>query len=149
MAPDTMNNRKASISLTISDHEALSRLAESFSGKNPVVAEQLLAELDRARVVPDARLRPDVVRMGSTLRFTTDAGEDRTVMLVFPGEADITAGKVSVLTPIGAALIGLSAGQSIDWTARDNRTHRLTVVSVEENAAVRATPSVAGRMRAS
>ncbi len=40
-------------------------------------------------------------------------------MLVFPAEADIAAGKVSVLTPVGAALIGLSKGESIAWTARD------------------------------
>ena len=69
--------------------------------------------------------------MGSRLRFTTDAGEDRTVTLVFPAEADIEAGKVSILTPIGTALIGLTAGQSIDWTARDGRVHRLTVESVD------------------
>jgi regulator of nucleoside diphosphate kinase len=54
------------------------------------------------------------------------------VTLVLPGGADIAEGKVSVLTPIGAALIGLSTGQSIDWTARDGRTHRLTVEHVEK-----------------
>ena len=136
MAPDNKRRRKPSIALTRSDHDALARLADSISGKNPAVAEQLFAELDRARVVADSHLRPDVVRMGSTLRFTTDAGEDRTVTLVFPGEADIAAGKVSVLTPIGAALIGLSAGQSIDWTARDGRVHLLTVESVERAVSV-------------
>ena len=69
--------------------------------------------------------------MGSTLHFTTDAGEERTVTLVFPGEADIAEGRISVLTPIGIALIGLAAGQSMDWTARDGRIHRLTVDSVD------------------
>ena len=68
--------------------------------------------------------------MGSTLRFTTDTGEDRTITLVFPSDADISAGKVSILTPIGAALIGLSAGQSIDWTGRNGHPHRLVVESV-------------------
>lgn len=134
MAPETKRHRKPSIALTRSDHDALTRLADLIAAKNPAVADQLLAELDRARVVADAQLRPDVVRMGSTLRFTTDAGEDRTVTLVFPAEADIAAGKVSVLTPIGAALIGLSQGQSIDWAGRDGRVHRLTVESVENAA---------------
>lgn len=134
MAPNTTKHRKPPIALTHSDHDALARLAESISGKNPALAELLFEELDRARVVADARLRPDVVRMGSTLRFTTDSGEDRTVTLVFPGEADIAEGKVSILTPIGAALIGLSAGQSIDWTARDGRTHRLVVEAVHGEA---------------
>lgn len=119
--------RKPSIVLSRSDYDALARLAESISGKNPAVAEQLFVELDRARVVNDSQLKPEVVRMGSTLRYTADSGEDREVTLVFPGEANIADGKVSILTPIGAALIGLSTGQSIDWTGRDGKVHRLTV----------------------
>lgn len=135
MAPDmTKQRRKPPITMSRSDHARLSALAEALAGRNAAVADALFAELDRARLVADARLSTGVVRMGSTLRFTTDAGEDRTVTLVFPGDADIAAGKVSIATPIGAALIGLSAGQSIGWTARDGRTHRLTVESVGANA---------------
>jgi regulator of nucleoside diphosphate kinase len=55
--------------------------------------------------------------------------------LVFPGQADIAAGKISILTPIGAALIGLSQGQSIDWKTRDGRSRQLTILSVEGMAA--------------
>lgn len=129
--PDSNNNRrKPPITIRQSDHGALTRLAESIAERNPAVSEELLAELDRARIVDDTRLRDDVVHMGSRLRYTSDLGEDRTVTLVFPGEADIAEGRISVLTPIGAALIGLSQGQSIDWTARDGRVHRLTVESV-------------------
>jgi regulator of nucleoside diphosphate kinase len=133
MTPDKKHS-KPPIVLGRSDHDALARLAESISAKNPAVADQLFGELERARVVSDRQLRPDVIRMNSTLRFTTDAGEDRTVTLVFPGEADIAAGKVSILTPIGAALIGLSVGQSIDWTGRDGRVHHLTVESLERDS---------------
>jgi regulator of nucleoside diphosphate kinase len=117
-----------------SDHERLMRLAESFVGRNAFLADELLEELDRARIVADDRLPGRVVGMGTTLRFTTDAGEDRTVTLVFPSEADIEQGRVSILTPIGIALIGLSAGQSIDWTARDGKSRRLTVESVGPGA---------------
>jgi len=131
MAPDPKSRGKPPIILSRSDHDALVRMADSISDRSPELAEQVFGELDRARVVADSRLRPDVVRMGSTLRFTTDSGEDRTVTLVFPGEADIAAGRISVLTPVGAALIGLSEGQSIDWTGRDGRVHRLTVESVD------------------
>ena len=130
----TPGRRKPPITMTRSDHESLSRLAEARAARDPETSEQLLAELDRARVVMDGRIAADVVRMGSTLRFTTDTGEDRTVTLVFPAEADIAMGRVSVLTPIGAALIGLSASQSIYWTSRDGRTHRLTVESVDRQA---------------
>jgi regulator of nucleoside diphosphate kinase len=131
MAPDKKRQRKPAISISRSDYQGLSRLAQSYAARNPDVADALLAELDRARVVEDARIASETVRMGSTLRFTSDLGEDMRVTLVFPAEADIAEGKISILTPIGAALIGLSAGQSIDWTARDGRIHRLKVESVE------------------
>ncbi|MNW16687.1 nucleoside diphosphate kinase regulator [compost metagenome] len=50
--------------------------------------------------------------------------------LVFPKDADISEGRISVLTPIGTALLGLSAGQTMGWTARDDRRHTLTVLAV-------------------
>ncbi len=131
MAPVLGKRRKPAIAVSQSDYEKLIRLAETTAERNPEVSDALLAEMDRARVVPDAQLRADVIRMGSSARYVTDAGEDRTVTLVFPAEADISQGKVSILTPIGAALIGLSSGQSMDWESRDGRVHRLTVESVE------------------
>lgn len=134
MAHTMKKNRKPTITVTRTDSERLGRLAESYVVRNRAVAEELLIELERAKVVADSRVAADVVRMGSTLRFTSDLGEDRSVTLVFPGEADIAEGRISILTPIGVALVGLAAGQSIDWTARDGRTHRLRVESVEAPA---------------
>ncbi len=130
MASVIKRTRKPIITMTRSDHERLSKLAETLPANTPSVADQLFVELDRARIVADGRISTNIVRMGSGLRFTSDLGEDRSVTLVFPGEADIEANRISILTPIGTALIGLSAGQSIDWTARDGRVHRLTVESV-------------------
>lgn len=147
MAQPTKKNRKPAIAVTRTDSERLWRLAESFADRNPAVAEELLAELERAKVVDDGRLAPNVVRMGSCLRFTSDLGEDRNVSLVFPGEADIAEGKVSVMTPIGVALIGLSAGQSIDWTARDGRVHRLTVETVQHPIPAAASSGAAKELR--
>ncbi|QDZ00218.1 nucleoside diphosphate kinase regulator [Nitratireductor mangrovi] len=148
MAHAMKKNRKPAITITRTDSGRLWRLAESYSGRNPAVAEELLAELERAKVVDDGRIAADVVRMRSALRFTSDLGEDRRVTLVFPGEADIAQGKVSILTPIGVALIGLAAGQSIDWTARDGRTHRLTVESVESPTSEAPSAASASNLRA-
>ena len=122
--------RKPVIVIGRSEHQQLTRLAEGHVLRSPETAEVLLGELERARLVSDTKIRPDVVRMGSTLRYVTDTGEEKTVTLVYPGEADIAAGKVSILTPIGAALIGLSSGKTIEWEGRDGRAHRLTVESV-------------------
>ena len=138
MAPETGRRRKPAITLSRTDHERLSRLAQSVVDRNPDVADQLLAELDRARVVSDSALSAGVVRMGSTLRFTTDAGEDRTVTLVYPGEADIAQGKVSVLTPVGAGLIGLSAGQTIVWPDREGHERPIRILKVTRGPALAA-----------
>ncbi len=126
------SQNKPSIAICESDHDRLNQLAERASAGNPDVAEMLFAELDRARVVPDGELPHSVVRMGSRLSYRTDTGESRAVQLVFPAEADIDAGRISILTPIGAALIGLAPGQSIDWRTVDGRTQVLTVESVAQ-----------------
>ncbi|WP_035872456.1 nucleoside diphosphate kinase regulator [Cucumibacter marinus] len=116
--------------LNARDHDRLTTMANGITGPMADVAEQLLIELDRAEIVTPDRFPADAVGMGSIVSFKTTDGFDRTFQLVYPGEADINAGKVSVLTPIGAALIGLRAGQTIPWTARDGRHLRLTVLSV-------------------
>ena len=113
------------------DHARLTSLANAALDTVPDTAEELLSELERARVVADQAVPQDVVRMGSVVEFESD-GDRRRVTLVFPPEADIAVGKVSVLTPVGAALIGLSKGQSIAWTARDGASHALTIRSVEQ-----------------
>lgn len=112
------------------EHERLSALAASIASRQPELAEELLSEMERARVVKAAKVPADVVRMNAEVEFETDDGQRRRVTLVYPGEADISAGRISILTPIGTALIGLSTGQSFSWTARDGREQRLTVLSV-------------------
>lgn len=124
--------RKPKIVVGQIDHERLTGLATTALDRSPEVAETLLAEMDRARVVAPTQVPADVVRMGSFVAFSSDSAQQRRVQLVYPGEADIEAGRISILTPIGTALIGLAAGQSIAWTATDGRQHTLTVVSVEQ-----------------
>lgn len=127
-------HRKPKIVVGEIDHERLTGLATAALERIPEVAEELLAEMDRAKVVSPAKLPADVVRMGSFVTFDSDSAQHRRVQLVYPGEADIEQGRISVLTPIGAALIGLAAGQSIAWTARDGKKHVLTVTAVEQPA---------------
>ena len=110
-------------------------LALFAEDRAPEVASVLIAEMERARVVSPKALPSTAVQMGSTVAYRTDSGEERRVTLVYPGEADISQGKISILTPIGAALIGLSPSQSIAWIGRDGRQQRLTVLKVEPPAA--------------
>lgn len=112
--------------------ERLSTLAEQMQQAAPLAADMLLAEIDRAEIRPDADMPGDVVRMRSTVRFEDDAnGVARSVLLVYPKEADIAAGKISVLSLVGAGLIGLTVGQSIRWPDRDGHERLLRILKVE------------------
>jgi len=132
MTSKNANRRKPAISVSDIDYPRLMRLAEAIADQSPALADELLEELERARVVKAARLPDTVVRMGSTVTYSSDDGQHKTVTLVFPVEADINSGRISILTPVGTALLGLSPQQSIEWTARDNRRHRLTVDKVDQ-----------------
>lgn len=127
----SLNDFQLSPDIVIShtEHRTLLRLALAGSGHTADDSDELLNELDRAIIVPNGFVPPDVVRMGSTVSFRTSE-ETRTVQLVFPKDADIAEGKISVLTPIGTALIGLRAGQSITWRTRNARKQALTVLRV-------------------
>ena len=93
--------------------------------------DELAEELDRAIVVPKDRIPKDVVTMNSRLIYSDEStGSTREVELVFPEDVDAMAGKVSVLAPVGCALLGLSVGQSIDWSLPGGKVHRLRVECV-------------------
>ncbi len=130
MQDQTQTRRKPDIRISESDCARLSTLAIKIAEHDPELSDALLIELERAKVVADGMIADDVIQMGSTLRFRPDTGKARTVTLVLPDEADISQGKISILTPIGAALIGLSTGQSMEWTDRNGVRHELSVLSV-------------------
>lgn len=131
MRKDIQSAKKPKITISDSDFDRLTRLANNSLNTMTELAEELLAELERAKVVSDRALPENVVRMGAAVTYSSDTGQKRTVILVNPGEADIALGKVSIMTPIGTALIGLAEGQSIGWVARDGHAHRLTIESVK------------------
>lgn len=124
--------RRAMPSIVVSDHDhrVVTGLAMSALERLPAVAEVLLHEMYRARIVPPTKRPADVIGIGSEVDYDTDSGQSRTVRLVMPAEADISAGRISILTPVGAALIGLSPGQSFDWTGPSGHAHSLTVKAV-------------------
>jgi regulator of nucleoside diphosphate kinase len=131
MREDQANRPMPRIVVSESDHDRLTDLATAALDRLPETAQELLDEMERAEVVGAPAVPANVVGMGSTVTFQPDGGRKRRVTLVFPAAADIAESRISVLTPIGTALIGLSEGQSIDWSARDGRRHQLTVLAVE------------------
>jgi len=120
---------KPGITLSAEDYERLSLLAKAAMTRMPQLATELAAELDRAHVLADGSTPAHTVCMNSTVMFRDDTtGKVQTVTLVYPPEADILQGKVSVLTPVGTALIGLQAGQSISWHTPAGEPRQLTVL---------------------
>lgn len=91
----------------------------------------LRAELERAIVVAQGQIASSVVTMYSHVRYLDESsGLYRQIQIVFPEDADVDQGKVSVLAPVGAALLGLEVGQSIDWVFPTGETRRLRVQEV-------------------
>jgi len=131
--PALARNRSVpNIVVSNADYERLTDLATASLERLPEGAEELLAEMDRAKAGGDDSVPADVVRMGSTVTFESDDGRQLTETLVYPVDEDSDAHRISVMTPVGAALIGLAEGQSISWTARDGRKHELTVLKVKQ-----------------
>ncbi len=120
------------IAMIRADAEKLSRIANSSAGAFAQTADFLAREIDRAQVIEDFERRPGLVTMGSRVTFRDDVTDHvRTVKLVYPGEADVSQGSISVLTPIGAALIGLSVSQSIEWETPGGGRRSLTVLAAD------------------
>lgn len=92
---------------------------------------RLAAELSKAVVVDSDRVPPDVVTMNSRVLFEDETtGERREVTIVFPQQADAARRFLSVLAPVGTALLGLAAGQSITWPFPDGTSHSLRVLDI-------------------
>jgi len=127
------------IVIAAGEHARLMGLAETAMERDSPVGEYLAEELSRAHIVSDQYCDPFVVRMGSHVTYIEDATKKtRKVTLVYPIDADIDRGRISILTPIGAALIGLRPAQSIQWPSPDGGMSSLTVLDVnnEERTSV-------------
>jgi len=127
-----MDNRDSRPGIIISslDLERIERLLESGTYRNLPGLDALQSELDRATIVAPEEVPPEVITMNSTVKFIDDAsGTEYRLSLVYPGQTDVPDA-VSVLAPVGSALLGLSVGQSIAWQAPGGRELRLRVLEV-------------------
>jgi len=131
-AATTSSADKPPIHLIDEDYDVIAGLALSIERRSPGLSKLLLDEIDRAEIHARDALPADVVALGSEVEFLeVDTGATRRVKLVLPIEADIEAGRVSILTSVGAGLIGLRKGQSIDWPRPDGRSRILRILDVK------------------
>jgi regulator of nucleoside diphosphate kinase len=123
-----MSTQEPRIVVTSSDMERLRTLIDTTAGDK---ADALDADLTRAVVVEPAEVPPDVVTMNSRVVYRDEeSSETREVTLSYPKDASLEQGRVSVLAPVGAALLGLSVGQEIEWLVPGGRHKRLRILAV-------------------
>ena len=127
-----MPDRLPRIILTRAHHARLSALVSSAVETHPDIGAYLTRELDRAKVVGPEKIGRGIVTMNSRVKFRDDtSGERQVVTLVYPGGEAPQAGCISVLSPLGAALIGLEEGQSIAFATPDGGEKSVTVTKVQ------------------
>lgn len=119
------------IHVLASESDIIAGIALSAEHRHPVVAAMLLEEIERADLHDLDTLPIGAVRLGSQITFVEGRTQQvRKVELVLPGEADINEGRISILTPIGAALYGLKAGDAIDWRDIEGNERRIRIEAV-------------------
>lgn len=126
-------NVKNATELIISKLDYTNLLTLIEKTENTSAADALDEEISRANVVELKDLPANTVTMNSLVTFSdVDSAEEKTVQLVYPQDADINQAKISVLSPVGSALIGLSIGGTIEWPVPQGKVRRLKVIAVQQ-----------------
>ncbi|MCR6702584.1 MAG: nucleoside diphosphate kinase regulator [Dokdonella sp.] len=126
-----MASTPAPITVSSLDLERIEHLLDLPAHRDAAGAQALRGELARAAIVDPPQMPADVVTMNSTARVVDEeSGDVRELTLVYPRDADGSPGKVSVLAPVGAAMLGMRIGQTIDWPLPAGRWLRLRVTDI-------------------
>lgn len=120
------------ITISSRDSDRLERLLDSLGSDAFPGRLELETELGRADIVPPEDIPPTVVTMNSTVRFRVqDSSETFSLTLVYPRDMDASSGKISILAPVGGALLGLSQGDEIAWPNPGGGNLRVRIEEVE------------------
>ncbi|MCK1626768.1 GreA/GreB family elongation factor [Bradyrhizobium sp. 160] len=122
------------ITISEADREKLYAVATTAlaNSRGTAAASNVLREIERATIVPDDQLPPNVVAVNSHVEVRDNiAGAKRRIVLVLPGDRSNQPNAVSVLSPLGAALIGLSEGSSAEWCTSSGDRSSITVLGCE------------------
>nr|WP_279158289.1 nucleoside diphosphate kinase regulator [Pseudomonas corrugata] len=123
--------KKPEITLSRIDAERLERMLDSLDGRSFPGRLELEEEIARAHVVEPAQVPPTVVTMNSSVRFKVESSDaEFSLTLVYPSEADGSNDKISILAPVGSALLGLKEGDEIAWPAPGGGTIDVKIIEV-------------------
>jgi regulator of nucleoside diphosphate kinase len=132
MASCRSGAERPQIHLLASESDLVADLALKTEHRHPVVAAMLLGEIERAELHGEDTMPPGHVMLNSRVAFVDEkASQLREVQLVMPADANIAEGRISILTPMGAALYGLANGACIDWPDLTGNERRIRIMRVE------------------
>lgn len=121
--------------LLAAESDLVASLALRTEHSQPVVAAMLLEEIERAELHEPGDMPDGHVMLNSRVTFVNEKSrQSRAVELVLPGQANIAEGRISILTPLGAALYGLGQGQAIEWPDLNGNYRPIRIVRVERPA---------------
>lgn len=122
---------KPEIVVLASDAERLELIVDRLPASAADSKNALLDELARADIVEVDQMPAKIVTMNSTVRFeVSEPKEEFCLTLVYPADLDNAPNQISVLTPIGTALLGMAEGNLIEWPRRDGQTVQVRVLEV-------------------
>ena len=131
MMTSASGNERPPIHLLASESDLVAALALRSEHRQPVVSAMLLEEIERAELHDLDTMPPGHARLNSYVHFVDEKTQNvREVQLVLPAQANISEGRVSILTPMGAALYGLAAGHTIQWPDLNGKVRPIRVVAV-------------------
>lgn len=120
------------VHLLASESDLVGTLALQAERRQPVVAAMLLEEIDRAELHDAETMPPNYAGLNSYVTFVDEkTAQVRELQLVLPAEADIAEGRISILTPMGAALYGLTDGACISWPDLEGNERPIRIMRVE------------------
>ncbi len=133
MATVASGGARPPLHMLAAESDMVATLALQTEHRSPVIAAMLLEEIERAELHEPETLPDTAVTIGSVVDFIDErSGRVRKVQLVLPAQANIAEGRISILTPMGAALFGLTAGQAIDWPDLDGQERRIRILRVRQ-----------------
>lgn len=124
-------NTRPEITISSLDADRLYKLLESLPAGNFAGVNELEDELDRANVVAPEEVPPTIVTMNSTVKFVVESSKEEILLtLVYPKDVDASGKTISILAPVGSALLGLSQGDQIEWPKPGGGLIKVTIKEV-------------------
>lgn len=124
-------NKKPEITISSLDSDRLYKLIDSLPKNSLVGISELEEELARANIVDPSDVPPTIVTMNSTVKFSVESSQDEfELTLVYPKDIDSIGNKISILAPVGSALLGLSQNDQIEWPKPGGGLIKVTIKEI-------------------